>query len=101
MPAYVIFIRDQVTDQAEMDAYASKARLARGEHALTPLAFYGAVEALEGPATDGVVVLQFADMAAARAWYGSPAYQAAKTHRLKGASYRVVLADGIPPSTDQ
>jgi len=42
-----------------------------------------------------VVLLKFPDMAAARAWYHSPAYQAAKVHRLKGAEYRVILVDGV------
>ncbi len=96
MAAYVIFIRDRVTDSREMDAYAALAREARGDHQITPLAYYGDAEALEGPAVDGVVVLAFEDMRAARAWYDSPAYQAAKAHRLKGAQYRVVLADGVP-----
>ncbi|MDR3511179.1 MAG: DUF1330 domain-containing protein [Caulobacteraceae bacterium] len=96
MAAYVIFIRDSLTDQAEMDAYAALAREARGDHAITPLVFYGAAEALEGPPVDGVVIVQFPDMQAAHAWYDSPAYQAAKAHRLKGADYRVILADGLP-----
>ena len=95
MPAYIIFIREAVTDQSEMDSYAAKARIARGEHKIVPLAYYGDVETLEGPAVNGVVVLRFDDMAAARAWYHSPAYQAAKLHRLSGASYRVLLAEGV------
>lgn len=95
MSAYIIFIRDETLDQDEMEIYAQKAADARGEHPITPLAFYGQTEGLEGPAAEGVVVLSFPDMAAARAWYHSPAYQAAKQHRLKGAKYRVVLTDGI------
>jgi uncharacterized protein (DUF1330 family) len=98
MPAYVIFIRDRITDQSEMDRYAVAARAARGEHPITPLVFYGAAESLEGPPTDGVVILAFPDMQAARAWYHSPAYQAARAHRLKGAEYRVILAEGLSPA---
>lgn len=96
MPAYVIFIRDRITDPAEMETYASLAREARGDHPIKALAFYGPSEALEGPPVDGVVVIEFPDMAAAHAWYDSPAYQAAKAHRLKGADYRVVLVEGLP-----
>jgi uncharacterized protein (DUF1330 family) len=59
------------------------------------LAYYGAVEVLEGPPVDGVVVVEFPDMAAARAWYDSPEYQDAKAHRLKAADYRVMLVQGL------
>ena len=95
MTAYVIFIRDETVDQDEMQVYGEKASAARGDHPMTPLAFYGAAEALEGPDTEGVVLLKFPDREAAKAWYFSPAYQEAKQHRLKGAKYRVVLTDGI------
>ncbi len=95
MPAYVVFIRDRITDQAEMDLYAPAARAAQAGHAMRRLAFYGPCETPEGPAADGVVLLEFADMEAARAWYDSPAYQAAKQHRLRGAEYRVVFTEGV------
>ncbi|WP_294906938.1 DUF1330 domain-containing protein [Tatumella sp. UBA2305] len=95
MTAYVIFIRDETVDQDEMQIYSEKASAAHGDHPMTPLAFYGPAEALEGPGTEGVVLLKFPDMDAAKAWYFSPAYQQAKQHRLKGAKYRVVLTEGI------
>jgi uncharacterized protein (DUF1330 family) len=41
------------------------------------------------------VIVQFPSMEEAKAWYESPAYQDAKTHRLKGADYRVILAKGL------
>jgi uncharacterized protein (DUF1330 family) len=50
---------------------------------------------MEGDPAEGVVLLQFPDMDAAKAWYGSPAYQDAKQHRLKGADYRVIFAEGL------
>jgi uncharacterized protein (DUF1330 family) len=34
-------------------------------------------------------------MAAARAWYDSPAYQAAVKHRFLGADYRVFITEGL------
>lgn len=95
MPAYVIMIRDRMVDPAEFAAYGAKAREARGDHKITPLAFYGPHQALEGPDPDGVVILQFPTAAEARAWYDSPAYQAALDHRLKGAEYRVVIVEGV------
>ena len=95
MTAYVIFIRDSIKDPEEMATYGKKAAGARGDHPITPLAFYGAVETLEGPTVDGVVLLSFPDAAAAHAWYDSPAYQDALRHRLKGADYRVCIVEGL------
>lgn len=95
MPAYAIFIRESVTDQAELDQYNAMVPASATGHSFTPLAAYGAHEAWEGDASQGVVILRFDDMDAARAWYQSPAYQAAKEHRLKGAVYRVLLTDGL------
>lgn len=100
MSAYVVFLRERTLDATELDIYARQAPAAREGHDLTPLAFYGDFEVLEGPVIEGGVILRFPDMQAARAWYHSPAYQAARAHRFKGAEYRVVLLDGIdaPPA---
>lgn len=95
MSAYVVMIRDRMVDADAMAEYARLAPKAREETPAKPLAFYGALEVLEGPAADGVVILAFDDMAAARRWYGSAAYQEALPHRLRGADYRVLLVDGV------
>jgi uncharacterized protein (DUF1330 family) len=95
MTAYVVFIRDSIKDAEEMATYGKKAADARGDHKITPLAFYGAVETLEGPAADGVVIIAFPTMDEAKAWYNSPAYQEALQHRLAGADYRVILTQGL------
>ena len=95
MPAYAIFIKNKTIDAAELTTYSQKAIAAREGRQVTPLVRYGALEVLEGDPAEGVVVLQFPDMADARAWYESPAYQDAKQHRLKGADYRVILAEGV------
>lgn len=98
MTAYVIMVRDRLTDADAFATYGRLAREARGSTPPKPLAFYGAHEELEGPAADGVVILEFPDMAAAKAWYDSPAYQAAKAYRLAGADYRVILVEGVTPA---
>jgi uncharacterized protein (DUF1330 family) len=95
LSAYVIFIRDNTLNDAEMATYSEKASQARGDHPLTPLVHYGQLETLEGPEAEGVVVLEFPGTEAAHAWYDSPEYQAAKEHRLKGANYRVLLVQGV------
>jgi uncharacterized protein (DUF1330 family) len=98
MSAYVIMIRDRLTDAEEFATYGKLAKEARGATPPKPLAFYGAKETLEGLEADGAVILEFPDMAAAKAWYESPAYQAAKVHRLAGADYRVILVEGVTPA---
>ena len=62
---------------------------------MTPLSVYAAIEALEGDAPDGMVLLQFPTIEDARAWYNSPEYQAAIPHRMKGAEYRALLFQGL------
>ena len=95
MTAYVIFIRDGIKDANEMATYGQKAGAARGDHPITPLAFYGRQEVLEGPQVEGAVILQFPSFAEAQAWYRSPAYQEALQHRLAGAEYRVMIVEGV------
>ena len=94
MSAYMVYIRDRVLDPAELKRYEESAAAASSGHAMTPLAFYGAVETLEGPTVDGAVIVQFASVAEARAAYDDPRYQAAMKHRLKGAEYRVFITEG-------
>lgn len=94
MSAYVIFIRETTTDEAQMQQYAQKAPAARTGHDITRIAFYGQLEVLEGPSAEGVAILRFPDMNAARAWYNSPAYEQAREHRFKGAQYRMLLVEG-------
>jgi uncharacterized protein (DUF1330 family) len=96
MTAYIVYVRDRITDPAEFKKYEESAGAASAGHPVTPLAFYGAVETLEGPNVDGAVILQFPTMADAKAAYDSPLYQEALRHRLKGAEYRVFIIEGLP-----
>ena len=95
MSAYVVYVRDQITDREEFAKYEELAPAAAAGHPITPLAFYGAVETLEGPRVDGAVILKFPTVADAKASYESPLYQAALKHRLHGADYRVFIVEGI------
>lgn len=52
-------IRERVTDPAEMQRYAQLAPRAREGRDIARLAFYGALEALEGEQPDGVVITRF------------------------------------------
>jgi uncharacterized protein (DUF1330 family) len=95
MSAYVVYVRDRITDPEEFKKYEESAPAASVGHPITPLAFYGAVETLEGPPVDGAVILEFPTVAAAQASYNSPLYQEALKHRLKGAEYRVFIIEGV------
>ncbi|GAC1409019.1 MAG: hypothetical protein NVSMB6_08590 [Burkholderiaceae bacterium] len=95
MSAYMVYVRDRITDPVEFKIYEDSALAASSGHPVTPLAFYGAVETLEGPRIDGAVVLAFPTLADAKAAYNSPLYQEALKHRLKGAEYRVFIVEGI------
>ena len=97
MSAYVVMIRERVSDPAEMETYGRMAPAAREGHELTPLAFYGALDVLEGPPVEGIVIHRFPTIADARRWYDSPAYQAARVHRQQGAEYRVFVVEGVAP----
>ncbi|WP_408871964.1 DUF1330 domain-containing protein [Gluconacetobacter tumulicola] len=95
MTAYIVFTRESTSDQAELDAYSQTVAPTFEGHPLKVLAAYGAQEVLEGTAPEGVVILEFPTVEAARAWYDSPAYQTVVQHRWKGASYRVVIVQGV------
>ena len=98
MTAYMLLIRDEPV--RDPDAMAEYQRINRENMAelgatMTPLVVYGAVEALEGPNPDGVLVLQFPTVEDAKAWYESPAYQAALPQRKKAADYRAMIVQGL------
>jgi uncharacterized protein (DUF1330 family) len=95
MTAYVVFTRVKTINPAELEIYAPKARASMAGHAVTRHAAYGRQQVLEGPQTEGVVILSFPTFEEAQAWYNSPAYKEACEHRFKGAEYRAVIVEGI------
>jgi uncharacterized protein (DUF1330 family) len=95
MSAYIVFTREQTVDAAELELYKQQVLATMEGHAEEVLAAYGPQQVLEGPPAEGVVIARFADTAAARAWYDSPAYRAACAHRFRGAVYRAILVEGV------
>ena len=95
MSAYLVFIRDKLKDAGEIATYGPLARASMEGHSIEKLVAYGELEVLEGDPAEGVVIFKFADMAAARAWFFSPEYQKSIEYRMRGAEYRVLLADGV------
>lgn len=95
MAAYLLFIRQSLKDAQALGRYFEQIPAANEGHTMRPHVLYGDMEVLEGPPSDGVVVVEFPDRAAAKAWYDSPAYQTAKQDRLRAGDYQVLLVDGL------
>ncbi|MDQ3738177.1 MAG: DUF1330 domain-containing protein [Actinomycetota bacterium] len=58
------------------------------------------VEVREGRWPGTVVVIQFPDIAAARAWYDSPEYQAILPLRTNHIDGEAILVEGVDPGYD-
>ncbi|SEN35617.1 Uncharacterized conserved protein, DUF1330 family [Luteibacter sp. UNCMF331Sha3.1] len=95
MTAYAVFTRESTQDPAELATYNATVKPTFEGHPITFHALYGEFEVLEGPPIEGMVIVSFPTMAAARDWYHSPAYQAVAQHRFRGATYRCVLVEGV------
>jgi uncharacterized protein (DUF1330 family) len=95
MAAYAIFIREKLRDPATIEKYNDKAGPSLEGHPAKVLAAYGAIEAPEGAPSEGVVLLEFPTMAAAKAWYEGPAYREARKLRFQAADYRVLFFEGL------
>ncbi len=95
MSAYLIFQRINTTNAAELVNYSSMVKDSFIHHEMDLLVAYGQQETLEGPETEGTVILKFTDKDAAQAWYYSEAYQQAARHRFAGANYSATLVNGL------
>jgi uncharacterized protein (DUF1330 family) len=95
MAAYFIAFRDRMKDPARYAAYLDKAVATFEGHEVRPLVANGAMTPLEGERPDGVVVIEFPDVASAKAWYESPAYQAVLGERLAATEGRAVIVEGV------
>lgn len=96
MAAYVIITRESpFRDEEAYAEYRRTSGQARGDFKMKPVVVYGALEPLEGKPPEGVVMLEFPTVAEAKAWYESPAYQAALKHRLRSADWRAVIVEGL------
>ena len=95
MAAYIVFMRDRMRDTKEFGTYMDAVPPTLAGHPVKPLALYGTIETLEGPPIEGAVIAEFPTLEAAKAWYQSPAYQAAMQHRHKAGDYRVFITEGL------
>ena len=98
MSVYVI-VQGKVENRGLLDQYVAKAGPSIKSHQGRTIAFDEEPEVVEGkmehPRT---VIVEFPSMAAFRAWYDSPEYQAILPLRLKATQGTLIVAKGLPPT---
>jgi uncharacterized protein (DUF1330 family) len=97
---YVI-LTEAVHDPDGMRAYGESAATSLAEHRPAVLVVDNHVEVLEGEwHGNATIVLEFESVEAARKWYHSESYQAARSLRQAAADCNVIIASGFtPPQT--
>lgn len=83
-----------VTDAAAYEAYRSANAAAFAKYGARFLVRGGAQDVVEGALAPRCVVIEFADLATARACYDSPEYQAAKALRLPVSLVDLCIVEG-------
>ncbi len=94
MPAYII-AEVAVTNPAGYEAYRPLAGASIAQYGGKFVVRGGKAELIEGSTEpERVVVIEFADIDAAKRWYHSPEYQEALKIRLANSIGRVLLVEG-------
>ena len=94
MPAYFIAELD-TTNQAGMEPYRAAVPATITQYGGRYLTRGGVTELVEGgPEPKRVVILEFANTAAAKRWYNSPEYQKILPIRLANSTGRVFIVEG-------
>ena len=94
MPAYVI-AEVEVSNPEGYDTYRPLAGASIAQYAGKFVVRGGKAELIEGTQQPArIVVIEFADAAAAKRWYASPEYQAALKIRLANSRGRVLIVEG-------
>ena len=104
MPAYFIVLCRAVHDRGTLEEYWSAVPPTFQGFGSKPLAIYTPLTLLEnlGHPLEGAVLIEFPDLAAAKSWYESPAYQEVKKIRLAAADAEIFLIDGgVTPSKER
>ncbi len=94
MVAFAVTEIFEVTDPERMSAYGKATGETLEKHGGKVIAA-GPGEAVEGDwSPNRLVIVQFDDMAALKAWYHSPEYQAQVKERQAASSGNFILLDG-------
>ena len=95
MPAY-IYASIEITDPTAYEEYRKRVPAVIAAYGGRYLARGGAVERLEGDApVQRLVILEFADMARLKAFYGSAEYQPLLAIRQRAAKSNLLAIDGV------
>ncbi len=95
MAAYIL-VDLEVTDPAGFEDYRQQVPATLARYGGRYIVRGGQSETLEGSWTPKrVVVLEFPDRAAAKAWWSSQEYAALKALRQRSARTELILVDGI------
>ncbi len=95
MAAYVIVDSD-IKNLEGMKEYFEKVGATLGPHGGQPIIAGTSIEKIEGDWNPSrVVVVAFPNMAAAREWYASPAYQEILPIRTANTDDKVILVEGL------
>ena len=95
MPAYVV-VEVEVTDPVVYEEYKKLAPAGIAAYGGKYLARGGKKVTLEGGwEPERLVILEFADLATAEAWWNSPEYGPAKAMRQKSTRTRMVALEGL------
>ena len=95
MSAYVVFTRTKTIDQKEREKYWTGIQETMKGHPIEVLAADGKHELLEGDPIEGMVIVKFPSVKAARDWIDSEAYQDIAKHRKLGATYHGLIVEGL------
>ncbi|MBP0465758.1 DUF1330 domain-containing protein [Roseomonas sp. PWR1] len=96
MPAYFL-VNITVRDPAKFETYRQAVPAVIAKFGGRYLARGGAVEVMEGdPGLNRVVILEFPDAAAARAFYTSEEYAPLLALRLSASDGSMALVEGLP-----
>ena len=96
MPSAYILANVDVTDPVQYEQYKKLSTLAMKAHGAEVCVRGGAVQVLEGDwDPKRLVLLKFPTVEAARRFYDSPEYAAAKAARQGAAVMRMTLVEGV------
>lgn len=96
MAAYIVGHLN-ITDPSWMDEYRPKTAELVAKHGGRYVVAGGAMDKLEGDASSpgALVILEFPDMDAARAWYNDPDYAPMITLRQSGSTGDIFAVEGV------
>ncbi|TDR32197.1 DUF1330 domain-containing protein [Hydromonas duriensis] len=94
VPAYMIFNVD-VTNPEQYDQYRAFSSKAIEEHGAEPLVRGGAQTVLEGHVHPRTVILKFASVEKAQAFYDSETYKKGRELRKDAAIANIVIVEGL------